>query len=139
LVKGAIVQIDATPFKQWYEQHYGVGLGGKRVKKKDANAKQSRHVKAVLKHRQEHRKLDTHLQEQFSTNRLYAAISSRPGQSGRADGYVLEGAELEFYLKKLAKKGKEKKESDKPKKTAAPKATEAAPASTEKAAPVQKK
>lgn len=94
-----------------------------------------------MKHRQEHRKLDSHLQEQFSTNRLYAAISSRPGQSGRADGYILEGAELEFYLKKLAKKGKEKKESaEKPKRAAAaPATTEAAPATTEKAAPVQKK
>jgi small subunit ribosomal protein S8e len=23
LVKGAIIQIDATPFRQWYESHYG--------------------------------------------------------------------------------------------------------------------
>ena len=36
-----------------------------------------------------------------------ACISSRPGQSGRSDGYILEGKELEFYLKKLkSKKGK---------------------------------
>jgi hypothetical protein len=49
--------------------------------------------------------LDPRIEEQLATNRLYAAISSRPGQSGRADGYVLEGPELEFYLKKLAKKG----------------------------------
>ena len=35
-----------------------------------------------------------------------AAISSRPGQCGRADGYILEGKELEFYLKKIkSKKG----------------------------------
>jgi small subunit ribosomal protein S8e len=33
-----------------------------------------------------------------------AAISSRPGQSGRADGYILEGDELHFYLKKIEKK-----------------------------------
>jgi small subunit ribosomal protein S8e len=33
-------------------------------------------------------------------------ISSRPGQSGRADGYILEGKELEFYSKKLEKKKK---------------------------------
>jgi small subunit ribosomal protein S8e len=33
-----------------------------------------------------------------------AVISSRPGQSGRADGYVLEGKELEFYLRKLKSK-----------------------------------
>merc|ERR1712093_728905 len=27
LVKSAIVQIDAIPFRQWYEQHYGINLG----------------------------------------------------------------------------------------------------------------
>lgn len=33
-----------------------------------------------------------------------ASIASRPGQSGRADGYILEGKELEFYLKKIKNK-----------------------------------
>jgi small subunit ribosomal protein S8e len=28
-------------------------------------------------------------------------LSSRPGQSGRADGYILEGAEFHFYLRKI--------------------------------------
>ena len=46
------------------------------------------------------------LEDQFMTGRVLAAISSRPGQSGRADGYILEGKELEFYLRKIkAKKG----------------------------------
>ncbi|KRY02409.1 40S ribosomal protein S8, partial [Trichinella patagoniensis] len=40
LVKSAIVQVDATPFKQWYLQHYGVELGRKKkaaaASKKDA-------------------------------------------------------------------------------------------------------
>jgi len=49
------------------------------------------------------------LEDQFNAGRLYAVLSSRPGQSGRADGYILEGPELDFYLKKLARK-KEKKE-----------------------------
>lgn len=40
-------------------------------------------------------KIDPLLETQFAAGRLYAAISSRPGQSGRADGYVLEGKELE--------------------------------------------
>lgn len=31
-------------------------------------------------------------------------VTSRPGQSGRCDGVVLEGTELQFYLKKLPKK-----------------------------------
>lgn len=36
---------------------------------------------------------------------LFAAcVSSRPGQCGRADGYVLEGKELEFYLRKIKSK-----------------------------------
>jgi len=33
-----------------------------------------------------------------------AAIASRPGQSGRCDGYILEGKELEFYTRKLKTK-----------------------------------
>lgn len=38
---------------------------------------------------------------------ILACISSRPGQSGRADGYILEGKELEFYMKRIkSKKGK---------------------------------
>lgn len=40
-------------------------------------------------------KIDILLEQQFLAGRLYAAISSRPGQSGRADGYILEGKELE--------------------------------------------
>lgn len=46
--------------------------------------------------------------QQFESNtgKLFACISSRPGQVGRADGYILEGEELDFYLKKLEKKKK---------------------------------
>jgi len=41
------------------------------------------------------------------TGRVLASISSRPGQCGRSDGYVLEGKELEFYLRKIkAKRGR---------------------------------
>lgn len=36
LVKSAIVQVDATPFRQFYEQHYGQEVG---KKKKAATAK----------------------------------------------------------------------------------------------------
>jgi len=48
--------------------------------------------------------IDNHLVEQFQKGRLFACISSRPGQSGVADGYILEGNELQFYLKKMQKK-----------------------------------
>ncbi|KAL4539118.1 hypothetical protein Ndes2526B_g02619 [Nannochloris sp. 'desiccata'] len=108
LVKNAIVQIDAAPFKQWYQQHYGVEVG---IKKKggaaateEAESKQSNHLKRKLKQRNNGRKLDSHLDDQFAVGRVYACISSRPGQCGRCDGYVLEGRELEFYLKKMQKK-----------------------------------
>lgn len=38
LVKSAIVQVDAAPFRQWYLQHYGVEIGRKKkvAAKKDS-------------------------------------------------------------------------------------------------------
>ena len=115
LVKNSIVQVDATPFKKYYAEHYDVELGKKKAKElaeenKDGKPaepkKRSKHVLAVLKKRQESRKIDTNVAEQFTAGRLLACISSRPGQSGRADGYILEGKELEFYVKKMEKKKK---------------------------------
>jgi len=44
--------------------------------------------------------------DQFTAGRVFACITSRPGQSGRADGYILEGKELEFYIKRMEKKKK---------------------------------
>ncbi|XLT13869.1 hypothetical protein HN51_059559, partial [Arachis hypogaea] len=51
----------------------------------------------------EDRKLDP---QQFGGGRLLACIASRLDQCGRDDGYILEGKELEFYMKKIQKKGK---------------------------------
>lgn len=50
LVKNSIIQIDATPFRQWYEAHYGVEIGKKGEEKAAAPAevKKSGHVKAVV-------------------------------------------------------------------------------------------
>ncbi|XP_062223306.1 small ribosomal subunit protein eS8-like [Phragmites australis] len=121
LVKSAIVQVDAAPFKQWYLTHYGVDIGRKKktpsAKKEGAEGqegeaateetKKSNHVQRKLEKRQQGRTLDPHIEEQFGSGRLLACIASRPGQCGRADGYILEGKELEFYMKKLQrKKGK---------------------------------
>jgi len=105
LVKNCIVQIDATPFRTWYEQHYGVKVGQKKLKKSAegdaAEVKQSNSVKSKLAERQKTRTLDPVLDDGFASGRFLACVSSRPGQSGRCDGYVLEGKELEFYVKKL--------------------------------------
>lgn len=58
-------------------------------------AEKSKAVTRKLEERRTNAKLDPLLEQQFQAGRLYAAISSRPGQSGRADGYILEGKELE--------------------------------------------
>jgi len=199
LVKGCIVQIDATPFKQWYEQFYRIQLG--KIKKEDAAAKKddvkkseksttapkkddkkpkpgakkdvkksdkptaaapkkdekkpatsagkkddkkdtakaaadakaalkarklrrktaeeikkaidggvrkpSHRLKRKLNSRNKSRVIENALKDQFNTGRVLAKISSRPGQSGRADGYILEGEELNFYIRKIEKKRKE--------------------------------
>jgi small subunit ribosomal protein S8e len=121
LVKGCIVEIDAAPFAAWYEKRYGVAIGkqkfakeGKKDKKggkeKKVEEKKVEEVKLshrVLQKREQRRKgktLAPALAEQFQLGRLLARISSRPGQCGRADGYILEGPELEFYQKKIGKK-----------------------------------
>lgn len=108
LVKSAIVQIDATPFRQWWESHYGQVLGKRKAAKLGTDAVEPKKVSERLARkyaaRAENAKVDTVLDDQFSTGRLYAVITSRPGQSGRADGYILEGKELEFYLKKIKHK-----------------------------------
>lgn len=157
LVKSGIIQVDAAPFRLWYESYYGVSLGGKQKKavltkkekkaltaakaaKKDAAAKDAKAApaegakdtkeapkdakkakeapkegkrttkSALLKYRKRaaKRAVEPVFEEQFSSGYLLAAISSRPGQTGRIDGYLLEGKELEFYLKKTQKKKSQK-------------------------------
>lgn len=107
LVKNAIVSIDANPFRSWYLKHYDVELNKKKLEESEksrAETKRSRHVAAHLKRNAAGKVIDAKVAEQFNSGRLLAAISSRPGQSGRADGYILEGAELAFYQKKLDRK-----------------------------------
>lgn len=58
--------------------------------------------------RQKTRVLAPSLDDQFSNGRMLARLTSRPGQTGRLDGYVLEGRELDFYVKKLAVKKSKK-------------------------------
>ena len=129
LVRNSIVQIDATPFRQWFLKYYGVELNKKLIAKpapveeaKPAEEKKAEEAKPeekkaagpskalIAKHnrRQKLYKIDPALEEQFQTGKLLACIASRPGQVGRADGYILEGKELEFYMKKVEKKKKTK-------------------------------
>ncbi|CEH13732.1 40s ribosomal protein s8 [Ceraceosorus bombacis] len=112
LVKNAIIQIDATPFRQAYEKHYGKPVTTKRraagqgaAEANEDESKKSKHVLRKLGIREKTSKLDPLVEQQFGAGRLYAAISSRPGQSGRADGYILEGKELEHYVRRLRSRG----------------------------------
>merc|ERR1712050_174194 len=90
LTKNTIVQVDAQPFKQWYLKKYGVDLGKKAAAKRGKKEEtKSRHVIAKLKYRESKQKLDPAVEEQFLGGRLLACISSRPGQSGRCDGYIV--------------------------------------------------
>jgi len=103
LVKNCIVQIDGNPFKQYYLKQYGEVLG-------KPNEDEEKVTKRVQQKREKRKaqapELQDNLRNQFRTGRLYACITSRPGQCGRADGYVLEGAELDFYANKMKKKKK---------------------------------
>merc|ERR1719228_2214083 len=110
LVKNAVVVIDATPFRQWYEAHYALPLGrkkGAKLANEDElaiNKTRSKKTKKKYVERQRTAKVEQAVEDQFMTGRVLACISSRPGQNGRCDGYVLEGKELEFYLKKIKSK-----------------------------------
>merc|ERR1712151_827347 len=108
LVKGCIVAIDPTPFKYYWTIHYNE----KRITKMpniEDPARVEELRKKETKLRQDHPFTATldklaHFFELMNRGRLYACITSRPGQSGRCDGYILEGKELEYYLKKIDKK-----------------------------------
>ena len=109
LVKNTIVLIDATPFRQFYLKKYDVELNKKKIEESNKareETKKSNSVKRKIEAQQKTRQIDQKVADQFNSGRLYACISSRPGQSGRLDGYILEGRELEFYLKKLERKKK---------------------------------
>lgn len=106
LVKNAIVLVDAAPFRNYFERKYNIFLGKAGAKDTVAELKQSAHVKAVAKREGANMKLEATLASAFQTGRIMACISTRPGQTGRADGYILEGKELDFYTRKLQIKKK---------------------------------
>merc|ERR1719188_255041 len=91
LVKNAIVYVDATPFRQWYLKKYDVELNKKKLEESNklrADTKRSGSVKRKIEARNKDQKLEPRLAEQFNSGHVMAAISSRPGQCGRIDGYI---------------------------------------------------
>ncbi|XP_070297331.1 small ribosomal subunit protein eS8 [Salvelinus sp. IW2-2015] len=113
LVKNCIVLVDSLPYRQWYEAHFATPLGRKKGAKltpeeeEVINKKRSKKIQKKFDERKKNCKISPLLEEQFMQGKLLACIASKPGQCGRVDGYILEGKELEFYLRKIkAKKGK---------------------------------
>merc|ERR1712117_119792 len=82
LVKNSIVQVDATPFRQWYEAHYATPLGRKKgVKLSEEeeavlSKKRSKKTQKKYDERKKIAKVEPALDEQFSAGRVYAKISS---------------------------------------------------------------
>ena len=103
LVKGCIVIVDASPYRDWYFKRYGVALG-----KKKADETEESEAKSVKGTKKPVKALDKAFEQQFKVGRLMAKITSRPGQVGTADGQLLEGSELQFYMRKTDKKNKKK-------------------------------
>ncbi|KAI5177582.1 small subunit ribosomal protein S8e [Pancytospora epiphaga] len=51
-------------------------------------------------------KSDKSLQSLLEKETAFAILTSRPGQCGKAEGYILQGAELEFFQNKINKQKK---------------------------------
>lgn len=83
LVKNCIISVDATCLKSQLEK----------------SCKDSGNAMAEI---------DSQIKSQIDKGRVLACVSSRPGQIGKCDGYVLEGPELHFYQKKIHKKSAKK-------------------------------
>merc|ERR1711935_720117 len=70
LVKNNIIQVDATPFKQWYESHYVLPLGRKKTsvipdEEDPLKAKRSKSVEKKVAARKPLKKVDAALEDQF--------------------------------------------------------------------------
>lgn len=76
LVKNAIIVIDATPFRQWYEAHYILPMGRKRETKAQLaedpvlSKKRCKSVMAKYVDRQRFAKVEPALEEQFASGRV---------------------------------------------------------------------
>lgn len=106
LVKGCVVQIDATPFRQYYHNHYGLDLGKKKAGDGEAEKVSAKRAEKQKTRAATRLEMADNMKDLFQSGRLLARLSSRPGQCGRADGYMLEGKELEFYARAMQKKKK---------------------------------
>lgn len=118
LSKGTVVVVDKAPFENQYKLNYGCRpTEGTTTSKPDIQVVKSVDAKinstrGCFKRRKAKAGKwgcdDEALRKIFSKREepLLAMISTRAGQCGRADGYLLEGKELEFYTRKIAERRK---------------------------------
>ncbi len=85
-------------------KHKKAGTVAPEKKEKAAKKAPAEVTEAVRAQRAKEEVIDPAVKEQVKVGRVLARITSRPGQVGTCDGYILEGPELQFYLRKLAKK-----------------------------------
>jgi small subunit ribosomal protein S8e len=104
LVKGNIVYIDASPFKNLTQE--GEESTVETLQRKKNSILQNENLEKRKKNEQQQKKIEDLMNQQIESGKFLARICSRPGQIGRADGYILEKAELEFYFTKIQKKKK---------------------------------
>lgn len=84
LVKGAIISVDAAPFRQWYEAHYALPLARKKnakISEEDSailNKKRSNTTQKKYTERQKTAAVDALLIEQFNTGRLLGKLPAFP-------------------------------------------------------------
>merc|ERR1712060_836701 len=114
LLKGTIVAIEKTPYEDQYKLNWGAHPKDGETEEPDLKILQAldesrRHTKGCRRRRKRKKNwacYDRILKMGFTKKEepLLAAISSRAGQCGRADGYVLKGKELEFYRRKIAER-----------------------------------
>ncbi|XP_065062856.1 uncharacterized protein LOC135689532 [Rhopilema esculentum] len=92
MTKGSIVQIDATEFRKMLEC------------KEENKVEDTTSVDDATKTDDDKRsqEIDESLKELVKAGYLYGKITTRPGQVGLCDGYILEGAELQSIMEKLS-------------------------------------
>nr|UXY87431.1 40S ribosomal protein S8 [Cryptomonas sp.] len=103
LVKSSIIYIDAAPFKSLLVKKKFI-YNNERENLIHQSAEKNFNPKGKETKDSFSSNINFIMEEQLKSGRLLARICSRPGQVGRADGYIIEGAELEFYQKKIQKK-----------------------------------
>ena len=83
LVKNAIILIDASPFRNWYEAHYALSVARKKETKLTAeqeaalNKKKSRAVEKKFTARQKFAKLEQPIQDQLSGGRILGKLKTQ--------------------------------------------------------------